>query len=154
MSQDADRHPLLSSFPVQIRLSVQWGEQDLFGHVNNIVYFRWFESARIRYGEVAGLEDSFRTRKIGPILAAVNCNYRLQVKYPDTVVIGARITRLGRTSLAMDHAVASLSQNALVADGTSTVVVFDYNAGKPFPIPDDLRSAVERIEGQSFPRSK
>src|SRR5690242_9497211 len=94
----------LAGFPAAIRLPVQWGDQDAFGHVNNTVYFRWFESARIKYLERIDLSEQ-SSDTLGPILAAVSCNYRRQVKYPDHVVIGARITRLGRSSMSMTYAV-------------------------------------------------
>ena len=143
-------HPLLSEYPVSITLPLQWGEQDAFGHVNNAVYFRWFESARIAYGAVVGLSEMFEKRRIGPILAAVNCSYRRQLVFPDTVQIGARITKLGRTSLVMSHAVVSEKLQAVAADGDSTIVVFDYTQQKPIPIPQDLRDAIERLEQRRF----
>src|SRR5437868_10202301 len=95
--------PELSAHPIVITLPVQWGDQDAFGHVNNVVYFRWFESARIAYGNRIGLADLKATQNIGPILAAIACNYRRQLNYPDTVQVGARITRIGRSSMTMDH---------------------------------------------------
>lgn len=143
-------HPLLTEYPVSISLPIQWGEQDAFGHVNNTVYFRWFESARIAYGAEVGLSELFDKRRIGPILAAVNCNYRKQLTFPDTVQIGARITKLGRTSLVMSHAVVSEKLQTVAAEGDSTIVVFDYAQQKPIPIPQDLRAAIERLESRSF----
>jgi len=142
--------PLLADYPVSITLPVQWGEQDAFGHVNNIVYFRWFESARIAYGMLAGMDKLYAEQQLGPILAAVNCSYRKQLLFPDTVLIGARITKLGRTRLQMEHAVVSTAQQAIVAEGISTVVLFNYKGQKPIAISPDLRKAIESIEGKSL----
>jgi acyl-CoA thioester hydrolase len=136
----------LADFPVVILLPVQWGDQDAFGHVNNTVYFRWCESARIEYLDKLGLADRMRTEGIGPILAAITCNYRSPVTYPDQVQVGARITRLGRSSVTMEHVIYSEGQRRVVADSTSTLVVFDYNRQASHPIPDDVRSAIEHIE--------
>ena len=111
-----------------IELPVQWGDQDAFGHVNNTVYFRWYESARIAYLERLAMADQNSAIGLGPILAAIGSNYRRQVRFPDRVIIGSRVTRIGRTSFTMEHAVWSTAQAALVADGHSTVVVFDYAA--------------------------
>src|SRR5947209_15630375 len=91
----------LEGFPVVLTVAVQWGDQDAFGHVNNTVYFRWFESARIAYCARLGLSGS--RAAIGPILASITCHYRRQLTFPDTVRIGARVTRIGRTSLTMEH---------------------------------------------------
>src|SRR5678815_2496598 len=100
---DSEMENLREGYAVWVTLPVQWGDQDAFGHVNNTVYFRWFESARIAYGTRIELSESGDGRKIAPILAAINCNYRRQLKYPDTVHVGARIIRIGRSSLTMEH---------------------------------------------------
>jgi acyl-CoA thioester hydrolase len=144
----------LASFPAIIRLPVQWGDQDAFGHVNNTVYFRWFESARIAYLERIGLGDKHTgtlvVDDIGPILAAIGCNYRKQIKYPDTVIVGARITRIGRSSFSMQHMVWSEANQAIAADGESTVVVFDYKANQPRRVPDEYRELITKLEGRTF----
>ena len=142
---------LLADFPVIITLPVQWGDQDAFGHVNNVVFFRWCESARIEYGSRIGLTDLLATQRIGPILANISCNYRRQLKYPDTVQVGARITRIGRSSMTMEHAIYSEAQQALVADSTSTIVTFDYAANKSISVPESIRTAIEKIEGRTLP---
>jgi acyl-CoA thioester hydrolase len=144
---DAKGDPL-AEFPVVIEVPVWWGDMDAFQHVNNTVFLRWFESARIAYTTRLGLPELYRTRKIGPILASVTCHFRRQVQFPDTVRVGARIERIGRTSLTMTHAVASQALGAVAAEGTSAIVVFDYRAGRPFPVPDDLRASIEALEGR------
>jgi len=99
----AELASLQTDFPVWITLPVQWGDQDAFGHVNNTVYLRWFESSRIEYSQRVGLAQVDATQRVAPILAAVSCNYRRQIRFPDTVLVGARIVRLGRTSMTMQH---------------------------------------------------
>jgi acyl-CoA thioester hydrolase len=140
----------LSDFPVVTSWPVQWGDQDLFGHVNNTVYFRWYESARIAYLERIGVSDMMNREQVGPILAAISCNYRRQLNYPDTVEIGSRITRIGRSSATMTHAIWSRQQKALVADGESTIVMFDYQAQRPVPVPAAIRDAIEALERRKF----
>ena len=139
----------LDEFPVTIEVPVWWGDQDAFGHVNNTVYLRWFESARIAYSERSGLADLYRTRKVGPILASISCQFRRQVRYPEVVRVGARVTRIGRTSLTMDHLAVSRSEGAIVAEGSSVLVVFDYGSNTSFPVPESLREAIGRLEGRS-----
>lgn len=148
---DRDSTPSFSTpFPVAIALPVQWGDQDAFGHVNNTVYFRWFESARIAYADRIGLSDLMQTTRVGPILASISCDYRRQVTYPETVFIGAKVTRIGRTSLTIEHEIRTGSDHALAAEGKSTIVVFDYNTNRPHPVPDDIRHAIEALEGTRF----
>lgn len=153
MDEDAAMAELLAEYRVTIAQPVQWGEQDPLGHVNHVNYFRWYETARIVYGERIGLMRLHRDQNIGPILATVKNDYRRQLKYPDVVHIGVRVTSIGTASIALEHKIFSRSARALAAEGTSTLVVFDYNAQKPTRVPDEIRKAVETLEGREFPRS-
>lgn len=141
---------LLAGFPVAVTLPVQWGDQDAYGHVNNTIYFRWFESARIAYGQRVGMSAWKQTRNIGPILASIHCDYRRQVTFPDTVHIGARVTRIGRSSMTMEHVLVSEAAGGIAAEASSTIVMFDYGAGQSYPLPDEMRHAIEQLEGKFF----
>ncbi len=140
----------LAGYPVIITLPVLWGDQDAFQHVNNTVYLRWFESARIVYGERVGLTALMQSTNIGPILASITCHYRRPITYPDVVLIGARIARIGRTSLTMDHVLVSEAAAEVAADGTSTLVIYDYNLARPHPVPEAIRASIEALEGKDF----
>ena len=91
-----------------------------------------------------------RAHQVGPILASIACDYRRQITFPDTVHVGSRVTRIGRTSFAMEHALVSASGRAVAAEGRSTLVVFDYNANTPVPVPDDVRLAIAGLEGKTL----
>ena len=132
-----------ATYPAIVSIPVHWGEQDGFGHVNNAVFIRWFESARIEHMNL--IEVELTTEGVGPILAAVSCDFRLQVKYPDTVLSGARIVRIGNSSLKIEHAIFSTAQSAVVAEGDSTVVMFDYEKQKSSPICDEKLALIERV---------
>jgi acyl-CoA thioester hydrolase len=150
MDSDSMRGMDLAGYPLILNWPVQWGDQDAYQHVNNTIYFRWFESAQIAYSERIGLDQLFRSQKIGPILASISCNFRLAVTYPDTVEVGARIVRIGRTSLIMNYLLLSVAHGAIAADGTSTLVIYDYNSSRPYPVPDSIRKAIEELEGKRF----
>lgn len=139
---------LLSKYPVVLDWPVQWADQDALGHVNNTVYFRWCESARIAYFERLGLGHWMQPTTLGLILARIECNYKRQLRFPGVVRIGSRIASIGRTSLTMEHAICSLEQNALVAESTSVIVVFNYQTQRPTPVPAEVREAIERLEGR------
>ncbi len=142
--------PLLAGFSVVIDIPVQWGDQDAFGHVNNTAYFRWFESGRIAYMTRVGLIDLYRAAQIGPVLASITCDYRRQVKFPDTVSVGVSVTRIGRSSIGFKHAIKSRGAGAIVAEATSTIVVFDHRANQSHAVPPEIRSAIEALEQRSF----
>jgi len=107
MESEPKIQSLLAEFPVIIVQPVQWGEQDALGHVNHVTYFRWAESARVAYSTRIGLMELHEAERIGPIMASVSNDYRRQVNYPDTVHVGVRVTRIGRSSLAMEHKIVS-----------------------------------------------
>ena len=132
---------------VSIQVSLHWGDQDLFGHVNNVHFIRWFESSRVRYMEELGIAVS--REGVGPILASVTCNYKQQVKYPDTLSIGTRTRAIGITSLTLEHFVWSDQQQATVADGISVVVLFDYPAQSKQPVSDELRARIGQLDAGS-----
>ena len=128
-------------------LPVQWGDQDAFGHVNNVVYFRWFESARIDLLNACPSQVSMSGSGLGPILASIKCDYKRQLRFPDTVYVGSRISRVGRSSADISHAIFSREQGLIVAEGVSVIVVFDYTAQRVTRIPDDLRLQFEAAQG-------
>lgn len=142
---------LLAGFPVFCTLPIQWGDQDSFAHVNNTVYFRWIESSRIEYGNRLGFAEMMERSRISPILAATSCNYRRQLIYPDTVDVGTRITKIGRTSMVMEHRIVSRNLRAVAAEGESTLVLFDYGAQHPVEVSAALRKSITELEGPGSP---
>lgn len=150
MDAEEKMKAVLAVFPVVIVQPVQWGEQDPLGHVNHVTYFRWYETARIAYFLKVGLMDMHKNERIGPILASVTNDYRRQITYPDTVHIGVRITRIGRSSMEMEHKILSQNEYAIAAEGTSTLVVFDYQTNKSHPVPARIRHAIDSLEGRTF----
>lgn len=141
-------HRLLQGYPVVVALTVEWGDQDCFQHVNNTVYLKWCETARVVYLELAGMWPLIQQEGKGPILAALHCDYRLPVTFPDSVQVGAKVTRIGNSSFRMEHAVVSLRQDALVAESDSVLVFVEYAKNQPLPVPDSIRSAFAQIEGR------
>jgi acyl-CoA thioester hydrolase len=142
------RPPELAGHPVVVPLPIQWGDQDAFGHVNGVMYFRWFETARVEYLHLGGLGHLMDKRGVGPILAAIHCNYRRQLKHPDSILVTASIAEIGRTSMKMRHLIYSQTQQQVAAEGESTVVMFDYTGQKPVRVPDDVRQLIEQFEGR------
>jgi acyl-CoA thioester hydrolase len=137
----------LADYRTITSLPVQWGDMDAFGHVNNVVYIRWFESARIDLLASWPSDVTMDGKGIGPILASIKCDYKLQLHYPDTVHIGSKAGRMGRSSIDVEHMVFSERQGKVAATGTSVLVVFDYAANRPVRIPDDLRRQMDGNSG-------
>lgn len=139
----------LEGFPVVVQLPVLWGDQDLFGHVNNTIHLKWIESSRVAYWERGSMRDYMTPHDLGPILASVTCDYKLQIRYPDQIEVGARAAKVGRTSITMDHQIYSANHDAIAATGKSVIVLFNYASQRPQRIPDDLRAIIEQCERQA-----
>lgn len=144
--------PLMPDFQHVLRWPVQWGDQDAYQHVNNTIYFRWFETGRMTYSADIGLDRKrLETEGLGVILAAIDCQFKFALIHPETIQIGTRVTRFGRTSLTMEHAVYSESQQRQVASGSSSVVIYNYKLNQTCPIPDFVRTQIELLEQRTIP---
>lgn len=142
-------HEALIEFPVVIALPVLWGDQDAFGHVNNLRHLSWAETARVEYLDRVGLWVPLPPAGVGPILASISCDYKRPVNYPDTVQVGARVTRIGNSSLKMEHRIVSKALDTVVAELVSTLVLLDYSRMKSVPVPENIRQAIENLEGRT-----
>ena len=141
----------LPEYPIVIEMPVRWGDMDAFQHVNNIMYFRYFESSRIAYFDALDLHRFMTTDGIGPILGSTSCRFRLPVTYPDTLSVGARVTEVGEDRLTMEHAVYSHRHERLAATGEGVVVFFDYRNNRKHPIPAEIVARIQGLEGQPQP---
>ena len=138
-------HPL-RSFPVIVEMPILWGYMDSFQHVNNTVYFRFFESARIAYGDRVAMDQVLREKNIGPILAATSCKFIRPLRYPDTVEVGCRTTKLTSSELQQKYTVYSQRMNKVAAVGTAKVVAYHYEKLKRTEFPQALIDGVLELE--------
>ena len=137
---------LLKDYPVVIKISIAWGDMDAFQHVNNVAYFRYFESARILYSEKLGLHKLKYETGIGPILGSTGCKYRLPLTYPDTVSVGAKVVDLAEDRFTMKYVVFSHKNQKVAAEGDGVVVMYNYQEGKKTSIPDEIRERIRIME--------
>ena len=142
-------HPLLTEFSVVLTLPVQWGEMDAYGHVNNAVLFRYFESARIAFLERCGFIESMEQDRIGAILHSTACRFRLPLYYPDTVEVGGRATDVASDRFTMEYRVVSLTKQAVVAEGQAVIVSYDYARGGKGKLPEAVQRKIAMLEGDA-----
>jgi acyl-CoA thioester hydrolase len=140
-------HPELAGFPVVVELDVAWGEMDSYAHVNNVVYFRYFENARIAYLDRIGWSALKLERGLGPIMASTQARFRKPVSYPDHLLVGARVTDAGADRITMEHKLVSSRWDAVACEGQVVVVSYDYTAGTKTPLPESVRKAIEELQG-------
>ena len=137
-------------FRHRTRVEVRFRDIDAFGHVNNAVVSSYIELARVRY-----LVDVLQVEPIGVmplILAHIAIDYRSPIFFADTVEIGSRVDWLGRTSIAMSHALTAAADGRELAGSTSVLVTYDYEQGRPMPVPGAWRQALSTYEGSALER--
>ncbi|RKG92447.1 acyl-CoA thioesterase [Corallococcus terminator] len=145
----------LKDFPVVVPFPVHWSEMDAYGHVNNARTFTWFESARIAYMARVGLVGPSAAGKdttvggIGPILANTHADYVRPVVFPVNLVAGARVTRVGNSSITFEHVVAGADDGVVYTRGGSIVVTLRYATNEKVPVPPEVRVAIETLEGRT-----
>jgi acyl-CoA thioester hydrolase len=136
----------LKPYPVIITLPVAWGEMDAFQHVNNVIYFKYFESVRIAYFEKLEMMNLMEETGIGPILASTQCRYKVPLTYPDTVAVGTRISTVGEDRFSMAYIVVSQTRNLVAAEGDALIVAYDYRKNTKARLPDVLTGRINAIE--------
>jgi acyl-CoA thioester hydrolase len=139
-------HELLAGYPVVIEIPVLWGELDAYGHVNNTVYFKYFESVRMAYLEQCGALDSYERERHGIILYSTECRFRSALHHPDSVLVGARTVQIESDRFVMAYSVVSRSADCIAAEGRATLVWFDYNSRTKISLPESVRQAINALE--------
>jgi acyl-CoA thioester hydrolase len=142
---------LLAGYPVIVEQVVVWGEMDSYRHVNNVVYFRYFENGRLEYFRRLGWSEIERQTGVGPILAATSARFRRALTYPDTIAIATRVTSLAEDRFVLQHLIVSHKLGAVVTEGEGTIVTFHYERGAKAPIPEVLRKRIAELESSARP---
>jgi acyl-CoA thioester hydrolase len=142
----ARQENFVEDYPVVIQLPVQWGHMDAFRHVNNVMFFRYFESARIAYGDRIKMSRFMEETGIGPILAETSCKFIKPLTYPDTIQVGVRISKLTDSEMEQEYAVFSERLGKMAAVGTARIVAYDYRQLRRSAFPDALLRHVLELE--------
>lgn len=126
---------------------VRWGDCDMLGHLNNAIFLRFLESARIAYiKDIYDLELAPDTVE-GWVIVDLNCSFKGQVHHPASLDIGSRITRVGNSSAIIEAAIFPAEEDHPVFTSTATIVWCNYSEGAAVRIPDFVRDATREFEG-------
>ena len=137
---------LVAPFPIVVTTMVAWGDMDANRHVNNVIYFRYIEHARLLYFGELGFSNMQQETGIGPILAWTDCRFRRPLSYPDTVSIGTRIREVQADRSVMDSIIVSHALGETAAEGQQRVVVYDYRSNCKAPLPEAIRRRIAEFE--------
>jgi acyl-CoA thioester hydrolase len=122
-----------------MRMPIRWGDMDAMGHVNNTVYFRYLESARIQWFTEIGCEPDPASN--GPVIINARCTFIKQLKYPGDIEVSTFVGGPGRSSFETYHEIRRVDQpEVLSAEGGAKVVWVNFPQEKSMPLPDRIRS--------------
>jgi acyl-CoA thioester hydrolase len=125
----------------EMTIPIRWGDMDAMGHINNTLYFRYMETARIDWCESLGIMPE--QSKQGIVIVIAYCTFRQQLRYPGNVLVKMYVTNVGRSSFGTYVTMERTDAPGPVwADGGAKMVWIDYTTNKSLPLPDWLRERV------------
>jgi acyl-CoA thioester hydrolase len=131
-------------YPHFQEISTRWMDNDVYGHVNNVVYYSYFDTVVNEYLIRSGVLDVERSPVIG-LVVETGCRYFAPISFPDTVHAGLRVARLGTSSVRYEIGLFKNDEPAAAAQGHFVHVYVDRGRRRATPLPPDLRRALERI---------
>jgi acyl-CoA thioester hydrolase len=126
--------------PIQTR----WSDNDAYGHVNNVVYYSWFDTVVNEYLIAAGALDIGTSTVVG-LVVETRCNYFSELAFPQRVDAGLRVAHAGTSSVRYELAMFGALSDSASAQGHFVHVYVDRASRRPVPLPAPLRAAVERL---------
>jgi acyl-CoA thioester hydrolase len=140
---------LMHNYPVKLSLRLDWSEMDLFGHINNVSYFKYIQASRINYWEQIGLATLHGDMNLGPILASTTCKFLRPLHYPGLITVQASVEFIRNTSFGIHHQILN-EHGEIAAEANDIVVLYNFNTNEKVLFPDGMRKKIESIEGRSF----
>jgi acyl-CoA thioester hydrolase len=122
------------------RIPIRWGDMDAYEHVNNTVYFRYMEQARVEWLELAGY--TCNARQEAPVIINASCTFLVPLTYPGTVEVRMFAGHAGRSSVPTYYELRLEGSDVVYAEGASKVVWMNPETGKSVPLPEALRRLV------------
>ena len=137
--------PHRDSYRFFYSLTTRWADNDVYGHVNNVIYYSYFDSVANRYLiEEGGL--NIGTGEVVGYVVSSGCEYHSPITYPEEIEAGLRADKLGNSSVKYGIAIFRKGESSAVAHGYFVHVFVNRDKQKSAPIPDNLRSALEKIK--------
>lgn len=133
---------LTLNYPIVLEQKVAWGDMDAFGHVNNVIYYRYIESSRILYFDALNIfEEDILT-----VVASNQCKYLKPVFYPDILKIYVRVDELRNSAFRMSYVLYSSQQQDIVASSEAVIVCVDKINMQKVSIPEHIKQKIIDLE--------
>jgi acyl-CoA thioester hydrolase len=133
-----------SAYPVFHRITTRWSDNDVYGHVNNVVYYSWFDTAVNAYLIAQGALDIHQGATIG-FVVETGCNYFAPLAFPQAVDAGIRVASLGGSSVRYEVGLFAADSDATAAKGHFIHVYVDRVTRRPVPLPEKLKTVLESL---------
>jgi len=138
------------TFPIEISIDVKWGEMDALQHVNNAVFFKYFETVRLRYFDDSNLMESLDKEGIFPILASTACKFTKPLHYPDTIKCACRISSIGNTSFVQQYQIWD-GAGDVSAIGEGVIVLVSKESNSKTAIPQFVLDSFYKLQPKLKP---
>lgn len=125
-------------------ISTRWHDNDVYGHVNNVVYYSWFDTAVNGYLIGRGVLDIAQGAVIG-LVVETSCRYFAPVSFPDIVTAGIRVARIGTSSVRYEVGLFRADDQEAAAEGHFIHVYVDRASRRPVALPEDLRAVLKPL---------
>ncbi|MGK8437470.1 acyl-CoA thioesterase [Ectopseudomonas hydrolytica] len=125
-------------------ITTRWHDNDIYGHVNNVTYYSYFDSAVNAYLIAAGGLDIQAGEVVGFVVSSA-CDYFASITFPDAIEVGLRVGKLGNSSVQYELAIFRAGEEQACAAGRFVHVFVDRQSNRPVSIPPALRAALERL---------
>lgn len=135
--------PTRTAYPYQTAITTRWNDNDIYGHINNVAYYAFFDTAANRFLIEEGGLDIHTASVIGVVVES-KCQYHAPLAYPQPLTAGVRVDRLGNRAVTYGIAIFGADELA-AAHGHFVHVFVDRATRTPVPIPAPLRAALARI---------
>ena len=136
--------PARHDFKVFTPVATRWMDNDVYGHVNNVTYYSYFDTAVSGYLLNSGLLDIDRSPVIG-VVVETGCTYYASVAFPDMLEVGFRVAHLGNSSVRYELGVFKQGQALAAASGHFVHVYVDRDSRRPVPLPAAFRETLSRL---------
>lgn len=140
--------PTRSAFRHFVDIPTRWGDNDVYGHVNNVVYYSYFDTAVNRHLIEAGGLDIHGGAAIG-LVVETRCQFHAALAFPDLVQAGLTVTKLGRSSVTYAIGLFQGEAREAAALGHFVHVWVDRDTRRPVPVPAAIRAALEPLQGEA-----
>ena len=145
-SKELQPNNLLAEYKTIMPIHVQWGDQDAAKHVNNAMYLRYAETARIAYFHELGYKMDLES-KIAPILAEINVQYKTPVTFPDTLWAGTRTIGIpDEFTILMETILVSEKTQRIATKIVARIINYDYSALKKAPTPTEFLDKLRLLD--------